>query len=138
MSAGSKAALGLALSLGLALGLGVGCGGRTPLVKTGPHPSSGPPPLIVKDPPPPTKPEIVPLRRNHDCFWRGGHWTPLGGGWKWIKGAWVLPPKNCTFAPAVTHFEAIDGTTVLVHRPELWYRTGSKQTCEEPKDCSDL
>ena len=111
---------GTLLALGLACALS--CGGGTPLVPSGPHPTNGPAPLIVREPPPPTKVEILPLRRNPDCYWRGGHWTPRAGGWKWVKGAWVRPPKGCTFAPAVTHFEALEGSTVLVHRAELWYR----------------
>lgn len=114
------------------------CGGGTPLVKTGPHPTRGPAPLVVRSPPPATKVEVLPLRRNPDCFWRGGHWAPRSGGWKWVKGAWVLPPAGCTFAPAVTHFESLEGTTVLVHRAELWYRDDGALTCAEPKDCSDL
>jgi len=114
------------------------CGGRTPLVPTGPHPEKSPPPTIVREPPPAAKVEIVPLRRQAECFWRGGHWSPRNGTWKWIKGAWVVPPEGCTFAPAVTRFEPIEGTTVLVHRAELWYRTSGTQTCDEPKDCSDL
>jgi len=114
------------------------CGGGTPLVSAGPHPADGPPPVVVHDPPPPTKVEIVPLRRNQECFWKGGYWTPRAGSWRWVKGTWVLPAPGCTLAPAVTHFEAVEGSTVLVHRAELWYRTDGAEACEAPKDCSDL
>jgi hypothetical protein len=125
-------------SLVLAWLAALACGGGTPQVKTGPHPESSPPPLVVQSPPPPTKIEVVPLRRNPQCFWQGGHWTPRSGGWKWVKGAWILPPDGCTFAPAVTRFESLEGSTVLVHRPQLWYREAGTLTCAEPKDCSDL
>ncbi len=136
---GRRSFAGLPVALVAAGLLGAfACRGGTPLVPAGPHPEAGPPPLVVKSPPPPTKIETLPLRRNSDCFWRGGHWSPRSGGWKWVKGAWVIPPKGCTLAPAVTHFESLEGTTVLVHRAELWYRAPGTQTCDEPKDCSDL
>lgn len=120
------------------MGLAWACGGGTPLVPSGPHPTNGPPPVIVRDPPPATKVETVPLRRDPECFWRGGYWQPRGGGWNWVKGAWVRPPEGCTLAPAVTRFEAVEGSTVLVHRAELWYRTAGKQSCGLPNDCSDF
>jgi len=114
------------------------CGGGTALVETGPHPSGTQTSQVVHEAPPPTKVETVPLRRNNACFWRGGYWKPRGGGWSWVKGVWVMPPEGCILAPAQTRFEAVEGSTVLVHRPELWYRSGGTQPCDGPKDCSDL
>jgi hypothetical protein len=126
------------LSLSVPLLCALACAGGTPLVKTGPHPASAPAPVVVRSPPPPTKVEVLPLRRNPECYWQGGHWAPRSGGWKWVKGAWVLPPAGCILAPAVTRFESLEGTTVLVHRAELWYRQDGTLACAEPKDCSDL
>jgi len=118
--------------------LALACGARTPLVEVGPHPESGAPPILVREPPPPTKVETLPLRRDPECFWRGGYWQPRGSAWTWVKGAWVRPEKGCRLAPAVTRFEAIEGSTVLVHRAELWYSTDPKQASCQPKDCSDF
>lgn len=128
----------LAASLAVALLGSISCSGRTPLVPTGPRPAADPPPLAVEDPPPSTRVEILPLRRNSKCYWRGGYWRPSGDGWQWEKGAWVEPVPGCVFAPPVTGYEPYDGGTRLVYRPGVWYRPRGTGTCLEARDCTDL
>jgi hypothetical protein len=127
------------ISFGWAL-LALSCGSPSVLVPKGPHvPSEEAAPIRVKRPPPPAQIEVMPLRRNNECFYRDGSWSPKGRSWTWTKGDWVLVPDGCYYAPAQTRYEILEIGTTLVHRSGSWHPVTSKgqSKCAPVQTCPD-
>lgn len=116
------------------------CGTPSITVPQGPHRrDQEEAPVQVSRPPPSAKIEVVPLRRNSDCFYLDGHYKPIGDTWAWEKGKWVIIPNNCYYAPPVTQYETIEGGTTLVHRPGVWLPESTKgQKCGAPLACPPM
>jgi len=129
-----------ALLLILAASCVFGCAPRPIAVPTGPHRVDKEGAVVpVAVPPPSAKLEVVPLHRNPACLYLDGHYHPAGGGWVWTRGAWVLVPKDCYYAPPATHYEKIEGGTTLVFRPGFWHKRGSKSgKCGKVAACPNL
>lgn len=115
----------------------LGCSGGTGVARMGPHlPEKEPKPIRVSSPPPPVKVEAIPLRRNKECVYRDGAWVNDGSGWQWERGAWILAPLGCYYAPPQTSYEEFDVGTALVHRPGVWHPRGkSGGDCPKAREC---
>ena len=59
------------------------------------------PRAIVAAPPPPRRPEASqPPSPGGSAIWRAGYWEFEGGQYRWISGAWVVPPRaGLTWVP---------------------------------------
>lgn len=115
------------------------CGTKSVLVPRGPHqPRLEKPPHVVRTPPPPAKIEVLPLRRNNECLYQDGYHYPEEQSWAWKKGAWVLPPKGCYYAPARTSYEKVRRGTALVYREGVWLpRRKGGSICDDATPCPD-
>lgn len=129
----SRAPAVLAVLKGLVLV--IGCGSSTPLVPTGPHPPGAPEDFErVGFAPPPAPVEVLPLQRRDECVWRDGHWEWDGQGWKWLAGAWILPPPDCYYARPEWTWIRSGGGSQLVYRKPRWY---PEADADEPKRCAE-
>lgn len=88
-----------ALSVSLVVLLGA-CAEALPLPEIGPHVDEEP--VTVPYPPPAARPEIVPDKHAKDQVWVDGQWIWRNRRWVWQAGAFVVPPKDSYYAPAVT------------------------------------
>jgi hypothetical protein len=127
------------LTLGAALWFG-GCHGSVPLVPVGPPPSAPIPGLEVDTFPPPAKVEVIPLRRQSECYWQDGYWDArprLFGSseWNWRPGSWVLVPKGCYYAPPRTEVERSSTRHRLLYTRGAYYPYDPKVTCAPAEEC---
>jgi len=116
------------------------CGSKTGLVTRGPHlVDKEEAPHKVLHRPPPAEIEVMPLRRNKNCFYLDGYHEPKGSAWSWVHGSWILPPVDCYYAPPQTLYEDLDVGTTLVHRKGVWHPLPSNvaQSCGDPLECPD-
>jgi hypothetical protein len=97
-------------------------------VPTGPH-AGGVAPVVVDAPPPSAKVEDVPDDPGGDCRWLDGRWEWEGAGWQWREGRWVVPPRECHFAPPIALWVPSASGGALFYRGGAWYRTESRTPC---------
>ena len=114
--------------------LALACSADTGIVPMGPHrPNKEPRPLRVRTPSPPVELQVLPLRRNQECFFLDGHYVPKGDAWHWIPGKWILPPEDCYYAAPSTRYEKLDVGTTLVFRAGAWHPNS-----EDDPECSPV
>lgn len=71
----------------------------------------------VPFPPPPPRPEHVPRKPHADAVWVDGEWDWDGARYRWVRGAWVVPPDGAKISPwSLARRE--DGT--LFYAPSVW------------------
>lgn len=124
------------LTLGAVVSMLGACGGGTPLVESGP-PGERDGGTRVHRMPPPAKVEVIPLRRSPTCEWLDGYWDYRGGDWRWVKGAWIEPPKDCHYSPPSTRFEQSSGGSVPIYRPGAFYPDEPGGKCEAIERCAE-
>lgn len=106
----------------------VGCGGPS-------LPRPDPAPVLSADyvevPFAPRVPpvEIVPPRPSREAVWVDGAWDFNGDRFRWVSGAWVVPPAGARRAPWAIVRRAADGQ--MFFAPAVW-RDATGRTIPDP------
>ncbi len=49
--------------------------------------------FYVQSAPPPPRYGVVGVAPGPGFVWTNGYWARRGGGWSWVPGRWVRPPR---------------------------------------------
>lgn len=69
--------------------------------------------IIVREAPPPLRVDVMLARPSPRHVWIAGYWHWQGNGYGWVRGHWVLPPREGAVWVA-PHFEARAGGSVFI------------------------
>lgn len=87
-------------------------------------------------PPPPAQIEELQaeLPGRPECRWLDGHYEWRGRRWQWQPGKWIVPPRDCAYAPASVSYSRPPNAK-LYYAPPRWYPLTGKRPCDAVVPC---